>query len=66
MQLLGLIIIKTMFRNYSKRYNALIKTIKVLGLRIPKTLESFNELHTASIALDPEHHPKKFNTSWGS
>lgn len=55
-----------MFRNYSKRYNALIKTIKVMGLRITKTLESFNELHTASIALDPEHHPKKFYTSWGS
>ena len=66
MQLLGLIIIKTMFRNYSKRYNALIKTIKVMGLRIPKTLESFNELHTTRIALDPEHHPKKFYTSWGS
>ena len=66
MQLLGLIIIKAMFRNYSKRYNALIKTIKVLGLRIPKTLESFNELHSESIALDPEHHPKKLFKSLGS
>ncbi|MFD0797320.1 carboxymuconolactone decarboxylase family protein [Maribacter chungangensis] len=39
-----------MFKDYSKRYNDLNKSMKTLGTRIPATMKAFTALHKASTA----------------